>query len=136
MFKMRKILLFISAFFSAGLSYAADNPSDGKALLEYCNAAVYIQENWDSFQNKTGDDFWEPLVKARYCQGIVKGILGTAYGFQKAGIADNSCMPENLSVDQAIKDVVEYINSVPETAYKQKDVVVIQEALILKYMCN
>ncbi len=134
---MRKAILILATLFVSAIpSYAADNPSDGKALLEYCNAAVYIQENWDSFQKKKGEDLWEPLVKARYCQGIVKGVLGTTYGFQEAGIADNSCMPENLSVDQAIKDVVDYINGSPKTTYEQKDVEVIQGALIFKYMCN
>lgn len=134
---MRKVILSTLLLFVGILpSFAADNPSNGKALLDYCNAAIYVQENWDVFQKKSGDDLWEPLVKARYCQGIVKGVLGTTYGFQAAGIADNSCMPANLSVDQAIKDVVEYINSSPDTAYEQKDVEVIQEALIFKYMCN
>lgn len=133
---MKSILFFLTILLLPTYSYAKDSPSNGKSLLEYCNAAIHIRENWNDFQKKTGDDLWEPLVKARYCQGIVKGVLGTTYGFQEAGIADNSCMPVDLSVDQAIKDVVEHINNSPETTYEQKDVEVIQEALIFKYMCN
>lgn len=108
-------ILFLVAFLAATpFVHAAATTRDGNGLLTRCEAAIRLAEH-----PKDGD-----AESGAYCLGYVNGILAMATDTTVTLVNSDHrtslpCAPaEGLTTGQAVRVVLKYLNSHPETLHK------------------